>query len=63
VSTYQQIPSLREYVLVSQHEPRVERYRRLPSGGWEYTDTTNSIATLTSGAELDLPRLYADLPA
>lgn len=29
---YQLIPSLQEYVLVSQTEPRVERYRRLSSG-------------------------------
>jgi Uma2 family endonuclease len=33
---YQRIASLREYVLVSQ-EPRVEIYRRLPAGSWQYT--------------------------
>jgi Uma2 family endonuclease len=33
---YQLIPSLQEYVLISQAPPRVERYRRLASGGWEH---------------------------
>ena len=32
---YRQIPSLREYVLVSQHEPLVEVYRRNEHGRWE----------------------------
>ena len=35
---YQLMPSLQEYVLVSQAEARVERYRRLPSGAWKYSD-------------------------
>lgn len=59
---YQLIPSLQEYVLVSQSEPRVERYRRLDSGGWEYHDATEGTVQLASGAVLDLARLYADLP-
>jgi Uma2 family endonuclease len=59
---YQMIPSLREYVLVSQFGPRVETYRRLPSGAWEYRDTREGIVQLLSGAALDLAALYADLP-
>ncbi|HYI08302.1 MAG TPA: Uma2 family endonuclease [Thermoanaerobaculia bacterium] len=55
------IPSLQEYVLVSQ-EPRVEVYRRLPSGGWEYHEATEGAVTLASGATLDLAALYAELP-
>src|SRR6185312_1768976 len=35
---YQLLPSLEEYILVSQSETRVERYRRLTSGAWEYSD-------------------------
>lgn len=58
---YQRIPSLREYVLVSQH-PRVEIYRRLDSGDWEYRDVREGVVTLASGARLDLSVLYADLP-
>lgn len=61
-SDYQLVPSLREYVLVSQHEARVERYLRLPSGGWQYSDVTEGIVALSTGAVLDLGRLYGDLP-
>jgi Uma2 family endonuclease len=59
---YQLIPSLREYVLVSQSEARVERYRRLPSGAWEYTDITNGTIELDSGPRIDLASLYDSLP-
>jgi Uma2 family endonuclease len=59
---YQRIPSLQEYVLVSQSQARVERYRRLPTGDWEYHDATEGTVQLLSGAVLDLGRLYADLP-
>ena len=59
---YQLIQSLQEYVLVSQVEPRVERYRRLPSGSWEYFDTTSGTITLLTGALLDLAKLYDALP-
>jgi Uma2 family endonuclease len=59
---YQRIPSLQEYVLVSQDEPRIEWYRRLPSGGWEYHDVSEGAVQLPSGVTLDLARLYADLP-
>ena len=59
---YQLIPSLREYVLVSQSEPRVERYQRLPSGSWEYTDVTQGTLELTTGAVLDVAKLYEGLP-
>jgi Uma2 family endonuclease len=59
---YQRIPSLQEYVLVSQSHSRVEWYRRLPSGGWEYHDVTEGVVQLPSGVTIDLARLYADLP-
>jgi Uma2 family endonuclease len=59
---YQLIPSLQEYVLVSQAEPRIERYRRLPSGAWEYSDATTGTVELSSGARIDLARLYDALP-
>jgi Uma2 family endonuclease len=58
---YQLIPSLQEYVLVSQ-EPRVEIYRRIKSGRWEYFDVREGVVNLTSGATLDLAKLYDDLP-
>ncbi len=59
---YQLLPSLQEYVLVSQAEPRVERYRRLPSGSWEYQDLTAGEVTLSTGAVIELAKLYDDLP-
>ena len=31
---YQAVPSLREYVLIFSHEPRVDHYRRLDDGDW-----------------------------
>lgn len=59
---YQLIPALQEFVLVSQSHARVERYRRLPTGAWEYQDATSGVVTLTSGATLDLASLYDGLP-
>ena len=58
----QLVPSLQEYVLVSQTEPRVERYRRLASGTWEYSDVTAGIVELSTGAAIDLASLYDALP-
>ncbi|MBX3233833.1 MAG: Uma2 family endonuclease [Labilithrix sp.] len=58
---YQQIPSLQEYLLVSQDQ-RVERYRRLAGGAWEYTDTTKGGVELSVGVTLDLASLYDALP-
>jgi Uma2 family endonuclease len=58
---YQLIPSLQEYVLVSQ-ESRVEIYRRIASGNWEYLDVRNGVVKLASGATLDLSILYKNLP-
>ncbi|WP_394837666.1 Uma2 family endonuclease [Pendulispora rubella] len=46
---YRRIPSLREYVLVSQHEPRIEVYRRNDSGFWELHEWgVGEFAELTS---------------
>jgi Uma2 family endonuclease len=59
---YQSIPSLQEYVLVTQAQARVEHYRRLESGGWEYHDSRQGQVHLQCGATLDLDRLYAELP-
>ncbi|HET8772680.1 MAG TPA: Uma2 family endonuclease [Thermoanaerobaculia bacterium] len=58
---YQRIPSLQEYVLVSQY-PRIEIYRRLDSGGWEYREVREGVVQLASGATLDLSTLYENLP-
>lgn len=60
---YQRIGSLQEYVLVSQTSPRIEVYRRMDAGGWEYRETVEGTVKLQGGATLDLASLYADLPA
>jgi hypothetical protein len=49
-------------VLVSQSEPRIERYRRLASGAWEYSDVTTGSLELLAGMALDLTKLYTNLP-
>jgi Uma2 family endonuclease len=59
---YQLIPSLQEYVLVSQSEPRLERYHRLPAGTWEYSVATRGEVQLSVGAVFNLEELYAALP-
>jgi len=58
---YQRIPSLQEYVLVSQ-DPRIEIYRRATPDTWEYFEVREGAAPLASGPTLDLSTLYADLP-
>ena len=58
---YQRIPSLQEYVLVSQ-QPRIEIYRRTSSGNWEYLVIREGIVQLASGSKLDLADLYDNLP-
>ena len=58
---YQLLPSLQEYVLVGQ-DPRIEIFRRLPGGSWEYRDVRQGVVQLATGATLDLAALYADLP-
>jgi Uma2 family endonuclease len=59
---YQLIPSLQEYVLVSQ-DSRIEIYRRITSSeNWEYLDVRKGVVNLASGATLDLSILYESLP-
>ena len=59
---YRLIPSLREYVLVSQEQPRIEVYRRNDSGTWEYLDVREGVVKLATGPTLDLSAVYLDLP-
>ena len=35
---YRQVPSLQEYLLISQHEPRIEQYLRQTNDSWLYKD-------------------------
>lgn len=53
---YRQIDSLEEYVLVSQQEPIVERFKRQPNGDWLMTVYKGMEATLNlTSIQTDLP--------
>lgn len=59
---YKQIPSLREYVLVAQDEPAVDRYARLPDGTWSHTEVIGPDAVLEFAgvpARVRLADIYA----
>lgn len=61
---YRAIPSLLEYVLVSQHERKIEHYRRLDTGQWVLTiyEGDNAAAALPAlGCELSLAEVYDKL--
>ena len=58
---YRQLESLQEYLLVSQSEPRVERFARVRGDDWLLTDAHGQDAsiTLTSvDVEISLAELY-----
>jgi Uma2 family endonuclease len=59
---YQLIPSLMQYILVSQSHPRIESYMRLPSGAWEYVDITKGEAPVLDRATFEVAKLYEGLP-
>jgi Uma2 family endonuclease len=58
---YRTVESLREYVLVSQTECRIERFTRQDDGNWLYTETTDpggSIELASVACRLFLSRVY-----
>jgi Uma2 family endonuclease len=58
---YTRIDSLHAYLLVSQHEPRIERYMRHESGEWLYTITSGMESEITLpaiGCTLALSKVY-----
>lgn len=59
---YLRIPSLREYVLVSQAEPRIEVHRRTEKGRWEILEARpgESIELASLGIRLDVAAVYAN---
>jgi Uma2 family endonuclease len=59
---YRRIPSLREYVLVSQNEPRIEVHRRTESGRWELLEARpgETIELASLGVRLDVAAVYAN---
>ena len=57
---YQQIPALKEYVLVSQEEPRVELYARGESSAWTYK-MVSGLEAAASFASIDCTVGLADI--
>jgi Uma2 family endonuclease len=61
---YQLIPSFEEYLLVSQDEPRIERFSRQGDVGWLMTATMGLEATIrldSIGCDLRLAEVYEDV--
>jgi len=59
---YRRLPSLQEYVLMSQHRPRVEVFRRREAGHWELHEAAEGqqIELVSVGCTLDVAELYRD---
>ena len=60
-SHYRQIPSLREYLLVSQEEAKIERFLRNDDGTWTLTEAAGLAATLalpSLGIEICLGEVF-----
>jgi Uma2 family endonuclease len=58
---YRQIATLREYLLVSQKEPKIERFLRNDDGTWTLTEVAGLDATLSLpslGVEISLREVY-----
>lgn len=57
---YQRLASLTDYLLVAQHEVRVEHYQRAPDRGWFYRAyAAGERLLLANGAQLDVDAIYA----
>ncbi|MCC6763413.1 MAG: Uma2 family endonuclease [Deltaproteobacteria bacterium] len=61
-ATYRCIPSLREYVLVSQRAPLIEVFRRTDAGAWELVEARRGmrLELRALGVTLDVDALYRD---
>ena len=61
---YRRMPSLTDYLLVSQAKPQIELYQRKDDGTWTYRASgRGEQVTLTSGAVLDLDEIFAGVMA
>ena len=61
---YRTLPSFREYVLVAQDKPRVERFTRQADGQWLFaaaTDLNSSVYLASVGCDLPLADVYAGI--
>jgi Uma2 family endonuclease len=56
---YQKLPSLTDYLLVAQHEVRVEQFQRATDGRWFYRAYgPGERVSLANGAQIDVDALY-----
>lgn len=60
---YQRIPNLREYILISQDEIKVEVYRRHEGGRWweQTLDREGELELESVGLKIDLNDIYEDV--
>ena len=61
---YRRLPSLREYLLVSQHKPLVEQYVRQDSGVWllgELAGLEGKLSFPSVGITIDMADVYTDV--
>jgi len=61
---YRTLPSLSEYVLVSQNEARVEIHRRIPESGWENIEYSGLevVEFASVDLRLDMREIYEGVP-
>ena len=60
---YRRIPSLREYVLVSQHEPHIEVFRKNTAGKWELSEegrAGDTVPLASIECVLSVDEIFAD---
>jgi Uma2 family endonuclease len=60
-ASYRKISSLKEYVLIAQDRPQVERYVRQPDGSWllrEASELTEAVTLESVGVVLPLAEIY-----
>jgi Uma2 family endonuclease len=56
---YRRLPSLTDYLLVSQAEPRIEHFRRDADGSWRFLEyEASDTITLANGARLAVDAVY-----
>jgi Uma2 family endonuclease len=61
---YRQLPSLREYVLAHQHQPRIEQYIRQTGGGWllrEVAGLESKLSLASVGVTTKMSEVYYNL--
>lgn len=62
-SSYQQLPSLQEYVLVSQHRMQISRFVRDTAGAWreQTVESPGAVLALTVGQPMPLEEIYRNV--